>query len=650
MSDHLSLPLTFLSEASLWEVSNIIALVGLLIALLALAVSYWPIHKQNQRQRLLENSFGADFYDATTIENSTRYYVRPNCSSVDPAQEAEIRQVIATQEDLFTAIDKYLADDSIYRHILLLADSGMGKSSFVLNYYARNQQLPKRKRRRLAVVPLGIPNAIEEISKIENKKETVIFLDALDEEVRAIHDHRGRLIEIMQACVQFKRVLITCRTQFFPKDEEIPTETGIAKVGPRKPGESGTYEFWKLYLSPLNDEQVKEFLRRRYPFRARAKRKAAMELVSKIPLLSVRPMLLAYIPDVLETGAKIEYTFQLYELMVEKWLEREKHWADKTLLREFSENLAVDIYANSQRRGFERIPKSELTALIKGQDIQLEDWKITGRSLLNRDALGNYKFAHRSILEYLFIKKFTSGDERCCDSKWTDLMKKFLVEMVDYNLEHSDKIPFGLQNADLTGVADYGPLLTALRRTPATISLEQVNKFIQPIGEKIDDFGPRLHIYVRHDYEGAIVRDLATGLMWQSRGSHTTFTFDKAKAYIDELNATRWGGFNDWRLPTFEEALLLYHFNPPENSSKSIVDTAQLDPLFSLIQKYAWTSDRSTVGHFERRIPNHLFVIHFVRRIALEKFIDTAIVVFANSKEQHWVRAVRSCVNLRVRQ
>jgi DNA replicative helicase MCM subunit Mcm2 (Cdc46/Mcm family) len=61
-----------------------------------------------------------------------------------------MRQVITTQEDLFAAVDKHLADDSLYRHILLLADSGMGKSSFVLNYYARNQELPTRKRQRLA--------------------------------------------------------------------------------------------------------------------------------------------------------------------------------------------------------------------------------------------------------------------------------------------------------------------------------------------------------------------------------------------------------------------------------------------------------------------------------------------------------------------
>lgn len=636
MLTHILLPLIILLESNLWEVSNIIALVGTVATVLALVLTYWPIHQQNRKQHLLEKSFGADFYDSTTIQNSTRYYVRPNCSSVDPAQEAEIRQVIATQEDLFSAIDKYLADDSKYRHILLLADSGMGKSSFVLNYYAHNQQLPKRKRRRLAVVPLGIPNALEEISKIENKRETVIFLDALDEDVRAIQDHRGRLIEVMRACVQFKRVLITCRTQFFPKDEEIPTETGIVKVGPRKPGESGTYEFWKLYLSPLNDEQVKKFLKRRYPFRARAKRRAAMELVSKIPLLSVRPMLLAYIPDVLETGTKIEYTFQLYELMIEKWLEREKHWADKNLLRDFSESLAVDIYANNQKRGSERIPRAELIALIKGQNIPLEDWKITGRSLLNRDALGNYKFAHRSILEYLFIKKFTSGDEKCCDSKWTDMMKKFLLEMVVHDFRRSRKIPFSFKGVDLTGIGDFGPLISRLRSAPVTISPENASKFIDLIIDKITMFGPNLHIYSRHDYEGEIVRDFGTGLMWQSKGSVTSYRFEEANAYINTLNSTRWGGFDDWRLPTFEEAILLYHYNVPEdNAASSTKSEVWLDPLFSLVQRHVWTSDRTTQGN--------MHVIQYVRRIAFEKFLRVGLYGFKDTREQYWVKAVRSC-------
>ena len=381
-------PFQELLDPAFWTAVNTIAIASVVIAIVSLVVAYWPLHQQHRTQRLLEQSFGADFYDLQTIKLATRYYVRPHCASVDPTQEAEIRHSLVTREDLFLAVDRYLSDNSVHRHILLLADSGMGKTSFVLNYYARNQKLYGGKRHRLAVVPLGIPNALEEIKKIENKKDTVIFLDAFDEDTKAIQDHKSRLIELMQACAQFKRVLITCRTQFFPSDEEIPIETGIARVGPRKPGEAGVYEFWKLYLMPLDDRQVKKFLRRRYSIFAVGKRKRALSLVNKVPLLSVRPMLLSYIPDLLQSAQRINFAFQIYEVMIEKWLEREKHWVAPDTLRSFSKQLAVDLYLNREKRGAERISRQELLNLIKEKNIMLDDWKATGRSLLNRDAQG----------------------------------------------------------------------------------------------------------------------------------------------------------------------------------------------------------------------------------------------------------------------
>ncbi|HEV2859538.1 MAG TPA: hypothetical protein VGX48_00870 [Pyrinomonadaceae bacterium] len=414
-----------------WTLVNVTAaVVAAVAAIVALPLALWPIYQQRRTQTVLQESFGADFYGPQTIRDATRYYVRPKCSSVDPTNEADMRLVIVAEEDLFSLIDKYLSHESPHRHLLLLADSGMGKSAFVLNYYARNQKLPPKRRRRLAVVPLGIPDALAAIEKIENKRETALFLDAFDEDTKAIQDHRGRLLELMQACAQFERVLVTCRTQFFQKDEEIPRQTGIAVIGPRKPGDSGVYEFWKIYLMPLGDKQVREFVKKRYPFTSRKKREQAMELVNKIPFLSARPMILSYIPDLLESGQKYEYAYQMYEQIVQKWIERESRWVEPEPLLKFSEELAVDLYLNRERRGFERISREELRDFMKGMNISLEEWKATGRSLLNRDGLGNLKFSHRSIMEYLFVKQFAEGRLQCADVPWTDQMFNFLWEMV----------------------------------------------------------------------------------------------------------------------------------------------------------------------------------------------------------------------------
>lgn len=381
--------LQYLLAPQHWTPVNIATIISA-IAAVATAIytrkALWPMLQQRRTQVLLEKSFGSELYGAETIDNSTRFYVPPNCSSVDPAQEVELRRVMPTEEKLFEKIDTYLSEDKSKRHLLLLADSGMGKSSFVLNYYARNQRLPVRKRHRLAVVPLAIPDADEYLGKIADVFNTVIFLDAFDEDTKAIQDHRQRLLDLMRRCRHFKRILITCRTQFFPSAEEIPRETGIARIGPRTVGEGPVYEFWKLYLAPLNDEQVETFLRKRYPFGRWGKRRHAWALVQKIPLLSVRPMLLAYIPDLLESDAKIDYTYQLYEELVEKWLARESKWVPPESLRKFSEHLAVDPYVNRRQRGSERLPRAELTELAKRWHIDLAEWQMTGRSLLNRDA------------------------------------------------------------------------------------------------------------------------------------------------------------------------------------------------------------------------------------------------------------------------
>ena len=406
----------------------------LVLGIPQLIAAVQPVASQIRDRRLLSDKFGRGPFDKATIERSTRYYIRPKCANVDPAQEEETRHAASiVTGDLFERVDKFLEqDDSTRRHLLILADSGTGKTSFVLNYYAYNARKPKQKRHRIALIPLGAKDADNMVANIpeHEREDTVIFLDALDEDSRAISNHHERIRQLMSTCSRFRRVVITCRTQFFPKDEEIPVETGLVRIGPRRAGEKATYEFWKLYLSPFIDEDVQRYLKLRYPFWAREARQKALDVARKIPLLSVRPMLLTYIPDVVASGIEIKHTYQLYEVMVDAWLERESSWVYKDALREFSERLAVDLYLNRETRGTERVPPDVLTGLSESWGIDLEKWQITGRSLLNRDAEGNYKFAHRSIMEYMFVLRLIRGDTSCNGVLLTDLMKEFLIELL----------------------------------------------------------------------------------------------------------------------------------------------------------------------------------------------------------------------------
>jgi hypothetical protein len=148
--------------------------------------------------------------------------------------------------------------------------------------------------------------------------------------------------------------------------------------------------------------------------------------------------------------------------LVEKWLEREEYWIDKDSLRAFSERLAVGLYTKSQERGAERIPYKELVPLAKEWNISLYDWQIRGRSLLNRDAEGNYKFAHRSIMEYLFVIRLLKGDTNCYNISLTDQMKQFFVEIasvsspdIHYVRDLITKVGIAVGAFDETTKTDY---------------------------------------------------------------------------------------------------------------------------------------------------------------------------------------------------
>lgn len=425
--------------------AKVVTMVGVGVAVATtLATKTYPWLKAKADRRSLQKRMGAELFPAASIERSVRYYVTPFCQNVDPATGDEPSAIYSVKQDLFKALDDALSHPTEYKYLILLADSGMGKTSALINYYVRHLRRWSRKSE-IHLVPLNIPDADERIAAIPDKSNTVLFLDALDEDTLAIVDHVERIRLLLKLTREFGRVVITCRTQFFPKDEEIPQETGILKVGGRPAGEKAEYVFHKLYLSPFTDSQVSKYLNRRYPRWRYLRRSKAKRMVQKIPNLTVRPMLLAHIDELVEANVKISYSHELYEEMIEAWLKREEGFiTHKEDLRQFCQLLAVDLYTKRQERGAERVPRAELTSLANAWNIPLDDWKLGGRSLLNRDAQGNYKFAHRSIMEYLFVKSFTQGGVEYTDLELTDQMKLFLSEsfLSQVKIAKEQLIPF----------------------------------------------------------------------------------------------------------------------------------------------------------------------------------------------------------------
>jgi hypothetical protein len=529
----------------------------------------------------------------------------PNCQVVDPSGAEDFRRVYPVRQDLFEVIDDLLLKPTEYKYSLILGDTGMGKTSFLLNYYARHWQSSRRKRDfPIRLIPLGRSTADDDIQSTLNKSETVLFLDAFDEDPRAERNHRPRLLHLLEASAKFRHVIVTCRTQFFAKDDEIPPDAGVLRVG--KIDAPRVYALNKLYISPFSDEQIRKYVRRRFPLWQIKKRRSALEILEKIEDLAARPMLLAQIDHILSLGKECKYPFQVYEQMIQYWTNREKGLAEPLPLREFCECLAVDIFLKRRQRGAERITEDELAAFAKDYELQLPKIEhIRSRSLLNRDAQGNLKFSHRSIMEYLFVSRFRKVPFECPQVEWTEQMKKFYWE-TSLGAWESDRAQMTPQpQADLSGLERLRikPIVSLRNQKQTMTPREEQRSFLEKENRARVERSP--HFYRKIDFladlrksggiqmaeDGAveamfsersiIVADHALGLAWELPGQPRPETKEDAERRPALLNKLRPGSFAEWRLPTTEEAYSLAH----------IARVAEYRTYFQGLGQRVWTAD-----------------------------------------------------------
>jgi hypothetical protein len=372
-------------------------------------------------------------YTEKEIRRAKRIYVRPDCAQVDPANEVEFRKFASVREQIFKSVPRYI-DAENRRHLLILADSGMGKTTFCLNFFDYVRRVCKKD---VALISLARSNALDAIHNVPSKRTMTLILDALDEDPKAIANGSQRLIDIMDVCSDFNLVIVTCRTHFFENDAAIPVRTGISRIIPRSAGRSSYYEFARLYLLPFDEAQIDEFLRRSFPFFnlfSHAARRRARNMIAAIPDLSARPMLLALVPELVRSGLEPKEIYELYEYMVQQWLLREERWVSPEVLLSVSTELAMHLSISKQSTGMDRLAPDEVRRLgLTGENLE---WRhLTTRSLLNRDSEGNLKFAHRSIMEFLAVRGSLHGDERAVRLVWTDFMRELLLS---HGTLHSD--------------------------------------------------------------------------------------------------------------------------------------------------------------------------------------------------------------------
>jgi len=363
------------------------------------------------------------------VKQSTELFIQTQGQSYSPTYEDEPQQStrFIVKKQLIpwfinTAFNEKKEADKYY---LILADSGMGKTTFMINLYIRYVS-KFSKRHKIKLIPFGddrIISHLKELSKNQDDaKDTILLLDAFDEYKGLLPPEvpdgltdddrfRKRLDEIVELTRDFLEVVITSRTQYFPGQEEMPYELKI----PRFDGK-GFHTLGKLYLSPFDNNEINKYLNKKYgilKFWNRERKKIANSIIDSSPKLMVRPMLLGYIDYLVDRKQKFTTTYQIYDELIRRWIERE---ADKRKfdsksrekfrndLYDFSMQTALTIYKNQKHSGTLSIDKDKAESLRKENNFDLTGYEITGQSLLTRDANQNWKFAHKSILEFFLAK------------------------------------------------------------------------------------------------------------------------------------------------------------------------------------------------------------------------------------------------------
>ena len=139
--------------------------------------------------------------------------------------------------------------------------------------------------------------------------------------------------------------------------------------------------------------------------------------------------------------------------------------------------------------------------------------------------------------------------------------------------------------------ARVGTRDTALRHQPAELSSAKVKAMLarqQFYDARWNAAGQAtLNGYeTRVIGDDVVVLDGATSLMWQKGGSGERMLHERAEAYVQGLNEKVFAGFDDWRMPTLEEAMSLMEPAPRAG--------AYIDPVFEFgAAPIMWTADRA---------------------------------------------------------
>lgn len=378
------------------------------------------------------------------LVSKSKYFIPINGQLEAPHNTDEI--FISDNRFLLTKkfIKEYLNPKVIgKKRYIILGGSGMGKSTFsadlfyqyINQYNQRNIPFPINY---LFLGDSDVLDKIVDLSKKEDACESILILDALDENVDAAKDVSSFMNKIDLITNIFKFVIITGRTQFFQDDVSEPTIGKIKQNG----NLSKRLKYERIYVSPFSEYEIQTYLANKFTVGTENYRKA-IQIVNKGNDLMSRPMILSFIDDLLGFARYDRLTIvEIYKKIIDNWLKREcenQEDSDNHLnvndLYIFSKRLAVYMYDKWKSTGISHITKSEYEYFIQSNGYSGNPYSFRGRSLINRKSDGSIKFSHKSFWEFFLALDILENPGKSLSQDNLDMAKQFTLELNEMYLK-----------------------------------------------------------------------------------------------------------------------------------------------------------------------------------------------------------------------
>jgi len=361
------------------------------------------------------------YFTSAEINEALSLYITTKFQDIDPAdlEEPYHDQFSRQRSNLIKKFNSEIFSDKDQneKFFLVLGDTGLGKTTFLINLFIKYKQkftlfnvIPHKYKIRLYPLNNGEFDSYLTTIDEEEKNETILLIDAFDEDFKATENVASRLSEIIEQSKNFRFIVITSRSQFFNSQGEIPLYTNVKKSG----GSKGVYQLVKFYISPLSKKEINNYIDKRFGLLKLRKRRKAKKILTNSPYLLARPMLLNQIEDLLDINKSNLTQLDVYRHLVDKWLSREANNCGEEI-EECKKNLfnailevAKFIYENPQQNIYKySIHNDDIQTIASKHSVNIENLSLTPKSILNRNADNFYKFSHKSIYEFL-LETWTS--------------------------------------------------------------------------------------------------------------------------------------------------------------------------------------------------------------------------------------------------